>query len=326
MKALFIGGTGNISISCSNLAIDRGIELFHINRGKSTRVAGAHQLVADNQDDEAVERALSDLEFDCVVDWIAYTPNQIEIDIKRYSDRAKQFIFISSASVYQKPPSSYLITESTPAFNPFWEYSQKKIACERRLIDAYEETGFPVTIVRPSHTYNVGWLPTTFGSSDYTIPKRMIDGKPIVVHGDGESLWTLTHADDFAKGFVGLMGHPRTIGETFHITSDDVLSWNQIHKTIGRALGVEPKIVHASSDLISRLVPSIGPGLLGDKSFSLVFDNSKIKRYVPEYQATIPFHQGVERSLAWFAADESRRTISEETDSAVDKVLAHLDL
>ena len=285
--------------------------------------------MADNQDDEAVERVLSDHEFDCIVDWIAYTPEQIEIAIKRYSNRTKQFVFISSASVYHKPPSHYLITESTPAYNPFWDYSQRKIDCERRLIDAYEQAGFPVTIVRPSHTYNVGWLPTTFGSSDYTIPKRIIDGKRIVVHGDGESLWTLTHADDFAKGFVGLMGHPRAIGETFHITSDDVLSWNQIHRTIGRALGVEPKIVHVSSDLIARLVPAVGPGLLGDKAFSVVFDNSKIKRYVPDYHATIPFHEGVNRSLAWFASsdasDESRRSISQETNADIEKILAHID-
>lgn len=321
MKALFIGGTGNISSACSALAIERGIELYHLNRGNRSTIDGAIQLRADIRNIEEVRRAIDDLEFDCVADFIAFTPEQIAADIELFGGRTNQYLFISSATVYHKPPSHYLISETMPTFNPFSEYATNKIACERKLQDEYEKTGFPFTIVRPSHTYSVGWLPTTFGSSDFTVPQRMLDGKPIVVHGDGESLWTLTHSEDFAKGFVGLMGHPRAIGESFHITGDEALSWNQIHRIIARALGVEAEIVHVTSDEIAKLAPEYGPGLLGDQAFSLVFDNSKIKRYVSDYAATISFHEGVDRSLAWLMEDPARRKVNSATDSLIEGIL-----
>ena len=326
MKALFIGGTGNISTACSIEGIRNGIDLVHLNRGsrQTSVIEGVRSIHADIRDKEATTRALGTEEFDCVVDWIAFTPEHVEQDIELFAGRTRQFIFISSASVYKKPPADYVITESTPAYNPFWKYSQDKIACERRLIDEYELHGFPITIVRPSHTYGVGWLPTTFGSRDFTIPQRMLDGKKIVVHGDGQSLWTITHTEDFAKGFVGLMGHPRASGEIFHITSDEQPTWDQIHQTIAAALGVEARMVHVASETIAAISPKYGPGLLGDKMYSLVFDNTKIKRFVPGFQATVPFHRGVARSIEWLLADPSRQEIDAETDRLIDSIIEHV--
>ena len=322
MKVLFIGGTGNISTACTTEAVRQGIEVVHINRGTNAAPAGVRTIQCDIRDIDATRNALNGESFDCVVDWIAFDTDHIEGDISLFRGKTRQFIFISSASVYQKPPSDYRITESTPAYNPFWNYSQKKIACEQRLVREHAESGFPFTIVRPSHTYSVGWIPTTFGSRDFTIPQRILDGRKIVVHGDGQSLWTLTHTEDFAVGFAGLIGHPRAIGETFHITSDEALSWDHIHRTIGHVLGTEPDIVHIPSDVIARQAPSIGPGLLGDKMYSVVFDNTKIKRFVPAYNARIPFHRGVERSVQWLMADESRRIIDEKAEGIIDSLVA----
>jgi nucleoside-diphosphate-sugar epimerase len=322
MKVLFIGGTGNISTACTTEAVRQGIEVVHINRGTNTAPVGVRTIQGDIRDIDATRNALNGESFDCVVDWIAFDTDHIEGDISLFRDKTRQFIVISSASVYQKPPSDYRITESTPAYNPFWNYSQKKIACEQRLIHEHDENGFPFTIVRPSHTYSVGWIPTTFGSRDFTIPQRILDGRKIVVHGDGQSLWTLTHTEDFAVGFTGLIGHPRAIGETFHITSDEALSWDHIHRTIGHVLGTEPDIVHIPSEVIARQAPSIGPGLLGDKMYSVVFDNTKIKRFVPAYNARIPFHRGVERSVQWLMADESRRIIDEKAEGIIDSLVA----
>jgi nucleoside-diphosphate-sugar epimerase len=321
MKVLFIGGTGTISTACTAEALRQGIRVVHLNRGSSPAPAGVRTIQADFRDFGAVKNALSGERFDCVVDWIAYTPQQVERDIELFGKATAQYIFISSASVYQRPPSDYRITESTPAHNPFWEYSQKKIACERALMHACETSGFPVTIVRPSHTYDARKIPTTFGSSDFTVPKRMLDGKRIVVHGDGQSLWTITHADDFAVAFTGLLGHDRAIGETFHITSDEALTWDQIHRMIARALGVEARIVHIASEKIARLAPSFGPGLLGDKMHSVVFDNTKIKRFVPGYEAKIPFHRGIARSVETALADAALRKINAETDAIIDSLL-----
>ena len=338
MKVLFIGGTGNISLSCSREAVARGVELYHFNRGRTIAdrlsgtadddgtdpgsLEGVQTIHGDIRDTESARKLLSSHRFDCVVDWIAYTPEHITADVELFRDRTSQFIFISSASVYHKPPNHYIITESTPAHNPYWEYSQQKIACEMILRREYSTERFPMTIVRPSHTYGDGWFPTTFGSRDFTVPQRMLDGKPVVVHGDGQSLWTLTHSDDFARGFVGLLGNPAAVGETFHITSDEALSWDQIHHAIGNALGVEPRIIHVTSEMISRLSPQHGPGLLGDKAYSTVFDNTKIRRWVPGFVATIPFHEGMRRSVAWINEDESRRTVDPELDRLIDDVVA----
>ena len=323
MRILFIGGTGNISTDCTLEALGKGHEVVHLNRGRSIRTApaGVETIEADAKDRATVEAALGKRTFDVVTDWIAFTVEDIERDISLFRDRTAQYVFISSASAYQKPPSHYLITESTPLFNPYWLYSRNKIACERRLEREHAENRFPFTVVRPSHTYSTGWLPTTFGSSDWTVPARILDGRSIVVHGDGSSLWTLTHTSDFAKGFTGLLGDPRTLGETFHITSDEALTWDQIHTAIAAGLGKEARIVHVSSETIARHSERYGPGLIGDKAHSVVFDNSKIKRFVPGYQAVIPFHEGVRKSLAWLEEHPERKTIDGETDKLIDDLV-----
>jgi nucleoside-diphosphate-sugar epimerase len=327
MKVLFIGGTGNISTSCTHEAIAKGIELYHLNRGTSK--AGVpdevQTIIGDIREPDETKPLLEGMHFDAVVDWIAFTPEHIQTDLDLFRDKTDQFVFISSASVYHKPVRHHVITESTPAFNPYWPYSQNKIACEQLLWEEYTRNGFPMTIVRPSHTYSTGWFPTTFGSPDFTYPQRMLDGKPIVVHGDGASLWTITHTDDFAKGFTGLLGHPQAIGETFHITGDEVLSWDEIHIAIGRALGVEPKIVHVPTDVIAAFDQRTGEGLLGDKQFSVVFDNAKIKRYVPGYGATITFAEGMRRSVRWIQDDPSRKQIVESINTLADRLIAAME-
>jgi nucleoside-diphosphate-sugar epimerase len=319
-----------MSLACTRAALLRGMDVVHFNRGRTAdRTAGVPDEVdtisGDIHDRAAVRDLLVRERFDCVVDWIAYTQDDIRFDIDLFRDRTRQFVFVSSASVYHKPPRHYLISESTPAFNPFWEYSRNKIACEQLLAKEYSDAGFPVTVVRPSHTYSDGWFPTTFESVGFTVPQRMLDSRPVVVHGDGQSLWTLTHAEDFAAGFVGLVGNPAAIGETFHITSDEALTWDEIHRTIGMAVGAEPRIVHAPSDVIARLSPQLGEGLLGDKQFSLLFDNTKIKRAVPGYQAKIPFYEGMRRSADWIARHPERRSVDSELDRLIDDVVAAIE-
>jgi nucleoside-diphosphate-sugar epimerase len=319
VKVLFIGGTGIISSACSPLALQQGIELFLLNRGKSSRPVpeGAHVLNGDIRDPESVKQALGDHTFDAVVDWIAFTPQHIETDIELFRGRTKQFVFISSASAYQTPPSNLPIRESTPLDNPFWEYSRNKIACEERLTRAYREEKFPITIVRPSHTYDKTLLPFNHG---YTIFQRMLQGKPVVVHGDGTSLWTLTHHADFAKGFVGLLGHSGAIGEAFQITSDEWLSWDQIYDIVASAAGVEAKKVHVPSEVIARHDAGWGASLLGDKANSSIFDNSKIKALVPGFNCTIPFSRGAEEIVRYYLEDPSRGTIDVEKDALEDKL------
>ena len=322
MKVLFIGGTGFISTAVSRMAIERGMELYLLNRGiRSSEITGALQLTGDIHLPESIRNALKDLKFDVVVDWIAFTPEDIERDLSVFRGRTKQFVFISSASAYQKPPANYVISESTPLENPYWEYSRNKIACEDLLMKAYQEEAFPVTIVRPSYTYNT-YLPVAIGGFGcYTLADRMLKGKPIIVHGDGTSLWVNTHAEDFAKGFLGLLGYEKAIGQAFHITSDEVLTWNQIYQTIAEALGVEAKIVRIPSDFIVKVVPRLTGDLLGDKTWSVVFDNSKIKSFVPEFQATIPFKEGMRRAMEWFAADEKRRLVDGKVNQEMDLII-----
>ncbi len=322
MKVLFIGGTGIISSACAQLAVQRGIELYLLNRGQSSRPvpAGAKVLTADINDLHAVQQVLAGHTFDAVVDWIAFVPEQIERDINLFHGRTGQFVFISSASAYQTPPASLPITESTLLDNPVWEYSRNKIACEERLIRAYRDEKFPMTIVRPSHTYDRTLLPFT---GRYTVVNRMRQGKKVIVHGDGTSLWTLTHHADFAHAFVGLLGHPRAIGDVFHITSDEWLSWNQIFEIVARAAGVAvPKLVHIPSDFIAAFNADWGAGLLGDKMHSAIFDNSKIKRLVPDFTAAIPFARGAAEIMAWYDADPARQTIDESLDLQMDQIIA----
>lgn len=322
MKVLFIGGTGMISTAVSRLAVTRGLDLYLLNRGsRAATVPGATSLVADIRRPAEVRAALGGLDIDVVVDWIAYTPEDTERDIALFWGGVSQYVFISSASTYHKPPDHYLITESTPLHNPFWEYSLGKIACEERLVRAHREEGFPVTIVRPSMTYDANLPIAVGGWGTYTLADRMLAGRPVIVHGDGSSLWVVTHADDFARGFLGLLGDRRAIGEAFHITSDEVLTWNQIYGGIAEALGVEARIVHIPSDFIARVAPSLAGSLLGDKTWSVVFDNSKIKSFVPGFEATVPFRDGIRRTLEWFSGEEGRRVVDPAVNAEMDRIL-----
>ncbi len=323
MKVLFIGGTGIISTEVSKLAVEQGIELYLLNRGQhKVDIAGARVITGDIHQPAQVRESLRGMKFDAVVDWIAYTPDHVERDIELFRDSARQYIFISSASAYQKPPAHPIITESTPLHNPYWTYSQNKIACEERLQRAYREENFPMVIVRPSLTYSSVFPIAIGGWGCYTLADRLLKGRPIIIHGDGSSLWTVTHAADFAKGFVGLLGNSQTLGHAFHITSDEVLTWNQIYATIADALGVEANVVHIPSDFIYKINPPLGAGLLGDKTWSVIFDNSKIKTFVPTFQATIPFREGIRRTLAWFDADPARKRVDEVVNREMDEIIA----
>ena len=322
LRVLFIGGSGVISSACSRLAAARGIDLTVLNRG-STRLRPlppeATVLRGDIRDPASAREALGGREFDAVVDWVAFTPEHVRADIELFRGRTAQYVFISSASAYQTPPSRVPVTESTPLRNPFWQYSRDKIACEDLLVAAYREEGFPATIVRPSHTYDRTLVPL---DGRWTALARMRAGKEIVVHGDGTSLWTLTHHEDFAAGFVPLLGHPRTLGEAFHITSDDVLTWNQIAEALAAAAGVTARIVHVPSDAIAAADPGWGAGLLGDKAHSLTFDNSKLRGVVPGYRAVIPFEQGAREIVAWHDEDPARQQVDERLDAVMDKLVA----
>jgi nucleoside-diphosphate-sugar epimerase len=323
MKVLFIGGTGLISQAVSRLAVEQGVELYLFNRGQRDEFVptGAKVIRGDIRNQAEAAEVLRDYEFDVVVDWIAFTPDHVQTDIELFTGKTKQYIYISSASAYQKPQRSYVITEETPLENPYWEYSRNKIACEQLLIEAHQASGFPVTIVRPSQTYGDTAIPAALSSGQH--PWSLIDrirrGLPIIIHGDGTSLWTMTHNSDFAKAFVGLLGHPEAIGEAIHITSDEVLNWNQIYTAIGQAAGVEPKVVHISTDFIAAFAPpGTADGLIGDQSVNCVFDNSKIKRLVPNFQASVSFSEGVKECIAWFEAHPDQCTIDSEWSALLD--------
>jgi len=322
MRVLFIGGTGIISSGCARrLALDPTVKLSFFSRGKSNRdvPAGVELIAGDIRDPASVRSALGARTFDVIVDWVAFTTAHVQADIEAFRGKTGQYVFISSASAYQTPPASLPVTESTPLKNPFWQYSRDKIACEDLLVRAYREGDFPTTIVRPSHTYDCRSLPVEGG---YTVIDRMRKGKPVVVHGDGSSLWVLTHHDDFAKGFNGLLGNPHALGEAVHITTDELLTWNQINETLARAAGAEPKLVHVPSDVIATFDAGWGAGLLGDKTHSMIFDNTKVKRLVPGFSATIPYEVGAREVLAWYDADPARRVVSPEFDALTDRLIA----
>jgi nucleoside-diphosphate-sugar epimerase len=322
LKVLFIGGSGVISSASSQLAVERGIDLYVLNRGETSLrplPPEATVLHADVHDRESVRAALGHQEFDAVVDWVAFTPEHVRSDIELFRGRTGQYVFISSASAYQTPPARLPVTESTPLRNPYWQYSRDKIASESLLTEAYREENFPATIVRPSHTYDKTTIPF---DGKWTALARMRAGKEIVVHGDGTSLWTLTHHADFAQGFVPLLAHPRTVGDVFHITSDDVLTWDQIAHSLAAALGVTPHIVHVPSDAIAAADPQWGAGLLGDKAHSLTFDNSKLRAVVPGFCATIPFEQGAREIVAWYDEDPARQQADGRLDAVMDKLVA----
>jgi nucleoside-diphosphate-sugar epimerase len=325
MKVLFVGGTGLISSACSRLAVEQGIDLFLLNRGQhSERPLGAANIIADVKDQTSTTQALAGHHFDAVVNWIAFTPADIERDLALFRDMTSQYIFISSASAYQKPVSHYLIREDTPLANPYWDYSRNKIACEERLMRAYRDDGFPCTIVRPSLTYGDTQVPLVVNSWQlpYTAVARMRQGKPVIVPGDGTSLWTITHNSDFAKGLLGLLGHQQAIGQAFHITSDEALTWDQIYHAVAAAAGAQANIVHIASDFIAACLPEMTGSLLGDKAVSVVFDNSKIKRFVPTFCATTPFARGIRQTLAWFDADPARQRIDVAAEQQWDRLIS----
>jgi nucleoside-diphosphate-sugar epimerase len=324
MKVLFVGGTGIISAACTRLALDLGIEVFLLNRGTRPLPDGARSIVCDWADEAAATAALGDQRFDAVVDWIAFTAEDVERDIRLFRDRTRQFVFVSSASAYQKPASDWIIREDTPLANPFWDYSRNKIAGEERLMRAYREIGFPFTVIRPSLTYGDTQAPLVTNSWEkpYTIIARMRAGKPVVVPGDGTSLWTITHATDFAVGLLGLLGRDAAIAQAFTITGDEVLTWDQIYEQTARAAGTEAKIVHIASDFITACMPDQVGTLTGDKSRSAVFDNAKIKRFVPDFGTRTPFARGIERTIAWLDADLARQTVDTQLDAQWDRLIA----
>ena len=320
-RVLIIGGNGIISGSVTRLAVERGKNVTLLNRGTSTLrppIEGVETVIGDADDPASVRAAIAGRDFDVVVNFRAFHTRQVGADLELFAGRTGHYVFISSASAYQKPLAHLPIVESTPLRNPFWEYSRNKIACEELLVAAYREHGFPMTIVRPSHTYDPTLVPLDGG---WTVLDRLRRGAPIVLHGDGTSLWTLTHARDFARAFVGLLGNPHALGAAVQITSDESLTWNAIAGLLGDAVGVEPRIVHIASDTLAREVP-YGDGLLGDKAHSVVFDNSRVKSLVPGWQATIPFAEGAREIVDWHLADPARQEVDAALDATYDRLVA----
>ena len=331
MKALFIGGTGTISMAITRaLALNPDWKLYLLNRGtrKPEIPDGVKTITADISDEAQTAKALEGMKFDCVCDFIAFTPEQLERDWRLFAGRVKQFMFISSASAYQKPLGDYRITESTPLSNPYWEYSRNKIACEEFLMRMYRENGFPVTIVRPSHTYDERKLPlgVSGDKGSWQVVRRMLSGKPVIIHGDGSSLWTITHNSDFAKGFIGLMGNIHAIGEAYHITSDESVTWNQIYAIVADELGVELKACHVPSDFLDAVSRyDFRGGLIGDKANTVVFDNSKIKRAVPGFVCTVRADQGLRKTVRSILATPELQTEDPEFDRLCDRIVDALE-
>jgi nucleoside-diphosphate-sugar epimerase len=327
MKVLCIGGTGTISAAVSRRLLEQGCELYLLNRGsRGKALPGKYKkLRCDINNEAEAAKKIGDLRFDAAVDFIAFTPDQVERDYRLLKDRTKQFVFISSASAYQKPPSDYRITESAPLANPYWEYSRNKIACEEFLLKTYRETGFPVTIVRPSHTYDERRVPLGVHGEkgSWQVLQRMIRGKPVIIHGDGTSLWTMTHNSDFARAFTGLLGNVHAIGEAVQITSDETVTWDQVYRIIAGALGVPLKAVHVASDFLAQSGKyDFTGGLIGDKANSAVFNNAKLKRLVPGFTATVRVDQGIPAAVAYVLAHKECRQEDPEFDLWCDRVIA----
>lgn len=330
MKVLFIGGTGTISMAISRLLLSQGHTLYLLNRGsRNTGLSGdLVELKVDINDEAAVAALISDLSFDVVADFIAFVPEQLERDYRLFREKTKQFIYISSASAYQKPLSDYRINEGTPLANPYWEYSRNKIAGEEYLMKLYREEGFPVTIVRPSHTYDERSIPLgAHGEKgSYSVIKRMLEGKPVIIHGDGTSLWTITHNSDFAKGFVGLMGNIHAIGEAVQITSDESVTWNQIYQIIADALHVKLNAVHVASEFLDACSDyDFAGSLLGDKANTVVFDNCKLKKLVPGFTATVRADQGIRSTIEYVLSHPECQVEDPEFDTWCDRVIEALE-
>ena len=329
MKILIIGGTGTISSAITRQLAESSNELWLLNRGtrRSEVPASVKQIIANIDDTEEVLRQIGDTQFDAVCEFIGFLPSQVERDIHLFEGRTRQYVYISSASAYNKPAASHVITEGTALANPYWEYSRNKIACEDILMKAYREEGFPVTIIRPSHTYCERAVPLSVHGlkGSWQVLKRMLEGKPVLVHGDGSSLWTLTWNEDFARGFIGLLGNPKAIGEAFQIMSDEQLTWNQIYECVGRALGVTPKLYHVASDFLAATCPKAWDftgNLIGDKAATVVFDCSKLKRAVPGFCATTRFDEGVRRCIAYILAHPELQEEDPEFDQWCERIIA----
>ena len=326
MKALFIGGTGTISMAISKLLLQKGWDLYLINRGNRNSVAGlekANFITVDINDEKAVADKIKDMHFDVVCDFIGFVVSQLERDYRLFKGKTDQFMYISSASAYQKPVGNYIISEKTPLANPYWEYSRNKIACEDYLMKLYREEGFPVTIIRPSHTYDERSVPLGVHGhkGSYQVVKRIKEGKPVIIHGDGTSLWTLTHNSDFAKGFAGLMGNIHAIGEAVQIMSDESVTWNQIYSVIAKALGVELKAVYAPSTyLAAHSNYDFTGSLIGDKANSVVFDCSKLKSLVPDFVATKRVDQGIRETVEYVMSHPECQTEDSEFDAWCDQI------
>ncbi len=321
MKIAMIGGTGNISTACTRELINGGHEIVHFNRGHKPSVVNVETILCNTEKPGELEKAMEGRTFDTVINFIAYRPEQVERDIQIFSGRTAQYIFISSASVYRKPLKNLTVTESTPRGNPWWEYSALKMKCEDALTRAWQDTGFPVTIVRPSHTYSERWLISSFGAKDFTVADRILKGKPVAVHGDGQSLWTLTHADDFAARFACLPGNLQTIGEAYHITSGESLTWDMIHQHLAYALGREIEIVHVPLEYLRIHAPEFYPGFQGDKAWSVIFDNSKIESIAPGRTPRISYSEGVRRSVAWLNANPEAKIVDTEKNLLLDRLI-----
>lgn len=326
MKVLFIGGTGRISMAISRQLLEEGHELYLVNRGNRNELVSekVHYIVADIEKEDEVRELLGDMTFDVVADFIAFEKRQLERDYRLFKGRCSQFIFISSASAYQKPLSDYRITEGTPLANPYWEYSRNKIEGEEYLMKMYREEGFPVTIVRPSHTYDEREVPLGVhgDKGSYQVLKRMMMGKPVIIHGDGTSLWTMTHNSDFARGFIGLMNNIHAIGEAVQITSDESVTWNQAYEAIARALGVPLVAIHVSSEFLDACSDyDFKGGLLGDKAHTVVFDNTKLKRLVPGYTAQVRYDQGIKRTIEYVLSHPECQIEDPEFDAWCDAVV-----
>ena len=323
MTVLFIGGTGNISADCAAFLHKRGHEILVLSRGQNQVPPEYRAIQADRKNLESMRSSLKGANPDVVINFLGFEISDIEADFSLFNGSVRQYIFISSATVYEKPPRKIPVTEAAPLENRWWDYAQKKIACEHWLQQSVQESGFPITIVRPSHTYSKLWVPNAISSSSYTFASRLEQGKPIFVHDDGETPWTLTAASDFAVGLAGLVGNEKALGEAFHITGDEVLTWNRIYAEIAAAVGANsPQIVKVPTDFICRIAPELTGNLQGDKAHPGVFDNSKIKRFVPEFQTRKPFHVGVRESVSWLRAHPDQQHLSPKVDETIDSVIA----
>lgn len=322
MKILFIGGSGNISQACAQLVRNQGHEVVVVTRGRAAVPSGYHHIKADRYHLPAMRAALQSLSFDVVINFLGYDLPELLVDFEIFRGRISQYVFISSATVYAKPPPRLPITEDYPLGNPWWDYAQKKLACENWLFQKWEQDKFPVTIVRPSHTYSEHWIPNPISSSSYTFAARLEEDRPVYLPDEGNTLWTLTASSDFAMGLAGLLGNHQALGQAFHITSDEALSWKEIYAEIAAALGVrKPNIIPVPADFICQVAPRFTGTLKGDKSHPAVFDNAKIKRFVPGFTCRKSFAVGVRESVAWLRAHPEQQNRSPELDGLIDRII-----